>query len=102
MKTLDPGIVVVLASVTLVTAEVGPANAYTTTGCDWGTLNIKVDGSYANGTFSTALDQAISSYHGSTALYLTRQNSSGNSFGAELELRRHRVPAMKSPASTIY
>lgn len=83
MKALTRGGVVLLASVALVTAVVGPASAYTTTGCDWGTLNIKVDGSYANGTFSTALDQAISNYYGSTVLYLQRQNSSGNSFKAE-------------------
>lgn len=80
-RIVRTGTVAALA-VVLAAVGVAPANAYTTTGCDWGTIHIKVDGSYSNGAFSTALSQAISNYYNSTVLYLTRQDSSGNSFKA--------------------
>lgn len=83
MKTLARASTVLVATVAFAMAGLGPASAYTTTGCDWGTLNINVDGSYTSGYFSTGLDQAISNYYGSTNLYLRRQNSSGNSFTAQ-------------------
>ncbi len=59
------------------------ANAYTTTGCKWGSGTIKVDTRYVNGHFFTAIKQAISNYTSATDVTMSYVDASGPGLKAQ-------------------